>query len=179
MKKALIIAGKDVEDREFFYSLYRLNEENYHIDVATKDGKNAAGKAGIPIKANKSFDDIKVDDYDLLILPGGTYFTDKMRLEQKLLEFIKEWDDKNKIIGCICHGPQLLISANVLDGRHVTAYWSIKDDIINAGGTYTREPFVIDKNIISAPHYDNLGEWMREVLRVFKERIHDKKSITV
>ena len=70
-------------------------------------------------------------DYDLIILPGGVKALEKLRQEQQVLEFIKSWNNQNKIIGCICHGAQLLISSKITNGRDVSGYYSIKDDIIN------------------------------------------------
>ena len=74
---------------------------------------------------------------------------------------------KKKIIGSICHGAQLLISANVIKGKKISGYYSIKDDIINAGAIYVDAPAVEDNNIISSPHYKFLGDWMKTIISKF------------
>jgi len=111
-----------------------------------------------------NYEQMKIDNYDLLVLPGGAKAMEYLRQETVVLEFIKDFDNQNKKIGCICHGAQLLISAKVINKRKITGYYSIKDDIINAGAEYINKPVVIDKNIITSPHYKYMGPWMKEVL---------------
>lgn len=93
-----------------------------------------------------------------------------MRQDTKILKFITEFYAANGVIGSICHGAQLLISAGLVKGRRISGYYSIKDDINNAGGTYVDAPFVTDGRIITSPHYKYLGPWMAEVLRVTNEK---------
>jgi protease I len=169
-KRALIITGNLVQDHEFIYPYYRLKGEEFEIDVATKNGEDVVGYIGVKIPATKSYEDIKVEDYDLLILPGGAKCMEKLRQEQIVLDFISSWDSQGKVIASICHGAQLLISAKVVKGRKVSSYYSIKDDIINAGAEYVDAPYVIDKNLVSSPHYKYLEDWMREALKLFKEK---------
>ena len=166
-KKALIITGKFVQDHEFIYPYYRLKEEGFEVDVATKNGEEALGSIGVKVPATKSYENIRVDDYDLLILPGGAKCMEYLRQEQIVLDFINQWNSKEKIIASICHGTQLLISAKVVKGRKVSGYYSIKDDIMNAGAEYVDAPFVVDGNLITSPHYKYLGDWMKETLRLF------------
>lgn len=166
-KKALIITGQGFQDQEVIYPYYRLLEEEFQVDIAAKNKEMLFGILGLKIEANKSFDEINVEDYDLLILPGGVKALEKIRQEKKITDFVKEWDSKGKIIASTCHGAQLLISAKVVKGRKISGYYSIKDDIENAGATYIDAPFVIDKNIISSPHYKHSGPWMKEALKLF------------
>ena len=89
--------------------------------------------------------------------------------ERKILvdRFVKEWDKTNKTILVICNGPQLMITADVLKGRTCSGYYAIEADIKNAGATYDRSPVVIDRNIVSCPHYDFMGDWMREGIKIY------------
>jgi len=167
-KKALIITGKLVQDHEFIYPYYRLSGEGFEMDVATKNGEDVMGAIGVKVPATKSYEDIKVDDYDLLILPGGAKCMEYLRQEQIVLDFISEWNAKGKVLASICHGAQLLISARIVKGRKISGYYSIKDDIINAGAEYVDAPFVTDGNLVSSPHYKHLEHWMRETLRLFR-----------
>jgi protease I len=174
-KRALIITGNGVQDHEFIYPYYRLKGEGFKVDVATKNGEDVTGIIGAKIPANKSYEEIKIEDYDLLILPGGVKAIEKIRQEQIVLDFISEWDKQRKIIGSICHGAQLLISAKVVKERKISGYYSIKDDINNAGAMYIDASFITDKNIISSPHYKYLGEWMNETLKQLSLQ-DDKKN---
>jgi len=167
VKKALIITWEGYQDQEVLYPFYRLQEDNFQVDIAAASSGEIHGILGTKINATKSISEIKVDEYDLLILPGGVKALEKVRQEKKVMDFIKEWNEKGKIIGSVCHGAQLLVSAKIVKGRKISAYYSIKDDIENAGAVYIDAPFVADDNIISSPHYKHLGPWMKEVLRQF------------
>ena len=83
-------------------------------------------------------------------------------------KFISDFDAQNKIIACICSGAQLLISAKIVKGRKIAGYYSMKDDLINAGAIYTDLPAVVDKNIITTAHYKDMGPWMKAVIKNLK-----------
>lgn len=168
MVRALIITGQGYQDQEVIYPYYRLLEEEFNVDVAAKTKEMLFGIMGTKIEANVCFEDLQIQNYDFLVLPGGVKALEKIRQEQKVLNFIKEWNKLEKIIASTCHGAQLLISSKVVKGRKISGYYSIKDDIENAGATYVDAPFVVDKNIISSPHYKHMGPWMREAIKIYK-----------
>ena len=174
MKKALIISGNLAQDHEFIFPYYRLLEEEFEVDVCLLEGKPVKGILGTSIPPNKdqivkTIDEVKVSDYKVLILPGGVKAMEKVRQEEKIINFISNFNKQKKIIGCICSGAQLLISAKVVKGREIAGYYSMKDDIINAGGIYTDKPAVIDDNIITTAHYKDMGPWMKEVINRIKK----------
>lgn len=171
-KRALIITGQGFQDQEVIYPYYRLLEDEFQVDIAAKNKEMLFGILGLKIEANKSFDEINGNDYDILILPGGVKALEKIRQEKKIIDFVKEWNDSEKIIASTCHGAQLLISAKVVKGRKISGYYSIKDDIENAGATYIDAPFVIDRNIISSPHYKHSGPWMKEAIKLYYAKNH-------
>lgn len=166
MKKALIITGKFVQDSEFIFPYHRFKEEGYEVEVATPDGKEALGVYGTKIPATTSTEKLKTSDYVILILPGGARAMEYLRQDKKILDFIGKWDKEKKVIACICHGSQLLISAKVVKGRKISGYYSIKDDINNAGAEYSDAPVVVDDNIVTSPHYNFMGPWMKEVMKL-------------
>lgn len=170
MKKALIITGKLVQDHEFIYPYFRLQEEGFQVSVATEDGKETFGQLGTKIPVTDAFDSINPDSFDLMIIPGGAKCLEYLRQNNKVLSMIKEWNDKGKVIGVVCHGSQMLISARIVKGRKISGYYSIKDDINNAGAEYIDAPFVTDKNVITSPHYKHLGPWMKEIIKVYMEK---------
>mgnify|MGYP001601859821 FL=1 len=96
-----------------------------------------------------------------------------LRQDEQMLLYLFGYHGIGGVIGSICHGTQLLISAGLVKWKKVSGYYSIKDDIINAGGEFVDAPFVTDGRIICSPHYRFLGQWMREVIRVVKEN-HDR-----
>ena len=167
--KALIITGSLVQDHEFIYPYYRLKEAGFHITVALKDGQKTKGILGSNIPCDDFCNIINYDkiwdefDCDVLIIPGGAKCMEKLRQEETVLKFIKLWNEKGKIIGTICHGAQMLISSINLELKSIAGYYSIKDDIVNAGAIY-RRTYCRDSNIISASHYKYSGEWMKLIL---------------
>ncbi len=170
-KKALIITGKFVQDPEFIYPFYRLQEDGYEVIVATEDGKETFGVAGTKIPVHITTDAMDVNAYDILVLPGGARALEYIRQNKKVLDFITAWNATGKVIACICHGTQLLISAKVVKGRKISAYYSLKDDVNNAGAEFIDAPAVTDGNIVTSPHYKYMGPWMKEVLRVAATRV--------
>ena len=167
-KKALIIAGKQIQDHEYIYPFYRLEEEGYEVDVAVRGKETVLGSIGVKVVPTKDVPDLKVSDYDVLVLPGGAKAMEYMRQDDGILKFIADFHASGRVIASICHAGQLLISAKLVAGRKISAYYSIKDDIANAGGTYVDAPFVSDDGIVSCPHYKHLGPWMREVIAQVK-----------
>jgi len=165
VKKAIILAGKQIQDHEFVYPYYRLEEEGYKVDVAVRGMETVYGSIGVKITPTKDIPDLKVGDYDILVLPGGAKAMEYMRQDKELLKFIADFHSSGKLIASICHAGQLLISANVIKGKKISAYYSIEDDINNAGAIYVDAPFVTDGGIVSCPHYKHLGPWMKEVIK--------------
>ena len=173
MKKGLIISGNLAQDHEFIYPYYRLLEEDYEVDVCLLEGVPVHGILGTKLPPNKEqkvkkIEDINVEDYKVLVLPGGVKAMEKVRQEKKIINFISEFNKTQKVIACICSGAQLLISAKVVKGRKVAGYYSMKDDLINAGAIYTDLPAVVDANIITTAHYKDMGPWMKEVIKKIK-----------
>lgn len=167
-KRAVIITGPGFQDEEFVYPYYRLLEAGFEVDVATKDGATVLGKYGVPARANKATTDLKADDYALVLLPGGFEAPDRVRLLPEVLEFVRQMDQQKKLVAAICHGPWILISADILRGRKATGFWSIEADLRNAGADYQHKaPVVVDGNLVTSPHYNNNGDFMKAVVAWF------------
>ncbi len=167
-KRAVIITGPGFQDEEFIYPYYRLLEAGFAVDVATKDKAVVYGKYGIPAKATVDTKELKEEDYDLVVLPGGHEAPDRVRQDKHVLDFVKSMDERGKTIAAICHGPWILISANVVQGRQATCYVGMADDLRNAGALYVDAPVIEDGNLVTAPHYRNNGDFMRAILKRFE-----------
>ena len=169
MKRAIIISGNLAQDHEFIYPYYRLLEEDILVDVCINEGAFVKGILGTTLPPNKDqkikiIDELSVKDYDILVIPGGVKAMEKVRQNEKIIKFISEFNKENKTIACICSGAQLLISARVVKGRKIAGYYSMKDDLINAGAIYTDLPAVVSDNIVTTAHYKDMGPWMKQVL---------------
>lgn len=172
MKKTVIITAQNFQDEEFTYPYYRLLEEGYSVDVATPDKLAVYGKYGVPAQPTMDTKDLKAEDYDLVVLPGGFEAPDRLRIRKEVLSFVKEMYESNKIVAAICHGPWICISAGIMKGKRATGYISIADDIRNAGATYLEEDVVIDGNLVTSPHYRNNGDFMKAVIKVMNSNEH-------
>lgn len=172
LKKAVIISGNLVQDHEFIYPFYRLLEDEFEIDVCINEGTPVKGILGTDIPPNKNhpvknIKSIKTSDYDLLIIPGGVKALEKVRQNKDIINFINEFHHQEKLIACICSGAQLLISAKIVKGKKISGYYSMRDDIENAGAIYTDLPAVIDSKIVTTAHYKDLGPWMKATLELY------------
>ncbi len=165
--KALIITENEGEDMEVLYPYYRLQEENIEVHVASSKKGPVTLKHGLTVNADLSFDEVDPDRFDILVIPGGRG-PEKVRLNKQALEITRHFFSKSKPVAAICHGPQVLISANLLKGRNVTSWMGIKDDVIAAGGNYRDEPVVRDKNLVTSRMPSDLPAWMREFISGLK-----------
>ena len=128
MRKAIIITGNMVQDHEFIYPYYRLLEEGFDIDVCILEGVPVKGILGTSIPPNKNqvvkkIEEVKVEDYLLLVIPGGVKAMEKVRQNKDIIKFISNFNKAKKLIACICSGAQLLISAKVVKGRKISGYY--------------------------------------------------------
>jgi len=169
MRKILIMVDEGVEDAEFLYPYYRFQEEGYEVDVvAPKANETYMGKHGIPIRSNLSPKEVNVDEYDALIIPGGRA-PDRMRINEGLVNIVKEFNEKGKIIAAICHGPQMLIEADVLRGKKATCWKSVTTDLQNAGATFIDAPTVVDGNIVTSRFPPDLPKFCQEAIKLLKK----------
>ena len=170
MRKILILVDEGVEDSEFIYPYYRFQEEGYKVVIAaSKAGETYIGKHGVPIKSEVSADDVNVDEYDALIIPGGRA-PDRMRIDKNMVKIVKEAYDKGKVIAAICHGPQMLIEADILRGKKATCWKSVATDLKNAGATYMDKPVVVDGNIITSRMPADLPTFCHETIKLIENR---------
>jgi len=172
--RALIVTWEGYQDQELIYPYYRLREETETVDIVA-NANLIHGILGTKMNASVLVSELVdnvdkfVENYDFLVLPGGVKALEKLRQEKGVLDFIRKWDEAGKIIASTCHGAQLLISAKVTRGREISGYYSLEDDIENSGAKYSREPVVISRNIVSSPHYNWMGEWMKEAINVYRK----------
>ena len=169
MKKIIALLENAFDDLEFWYPVLRLKEENFTVHiVAEKENKKYFGKYGVPAISGYSFDKIDPDEYDGILIPGG-WAPDKLRRYENVLKIVRNLFGQNKIIGQICHGPWVSISAGILRGKIVTSTPGIKDDIKNAGGEWVDEPFVVDGNIVSGRRPMDLPFYIKQYIMKIKE----------
>jgi protease I len=166
--RVLILTANGVEDCELFYPYYRFKEEGFDVDVATPDGQKVMGEHGYSLEASLSFADADAEDYDLLLLPGGKG-PEKVRLESEAVEITRQMFDADKMVAAICHGPQVLISADVLRGKRATCWPALRDDLKAAGADYVDREVVVDDNLITSRCPPDLPAFCRQIFAVIKQ----------
>ena len=167
-RRILFLIGPEFEDIEFFYPYYRLQEEGYRVEVAGPSREPIQGKKGYKVKPDTTFDQVNPEEYDALVIPGGRG-PERIRVYSSVKQIVKRFVEEGKPIAAICHGPQVLISAGVLEGKRATSYWTIRDDVENAGAVWVDEPVVVDSGIVTARHPDDMPEWMKTFISILKE----------
>jgi len=136
--------------------------------IGLKRNTSVKGKTkGTKVKIDKALKDVAVEDFDALLIPGG-YSPDHLRVDEAAVEFVKNFFKSNKPVFAICHGPQLLITAQVLNGRKVTGWKSISQDIKNAGAQFLDQEVVEDGNLISSRHPGDLPMFISASLKRLK-----------
>ena len=164
-KSILFFAEEMYEDLELWYPKIRLTEEGAKTIVAAPEVKVYRGKNGYPVKADVSVNDVRVTEFDALVIPGG-YAPDKLRRNPKVLEITKQISDANKPVAFICHAGWVPISARIVKGRRVTSVRAIKDDMENAGGIWEDKSVVIDGNLISSRTPEDLPDFCKALIKV-------------
>ena len=150
----LIIATDGFEESELFGPRQILQQRGVEVRLAspTRDPIQATvhDDPGKTIRPDLTVKEANADDFDALILPGGVRNPDQLRLDGKVIALIRAFAEQGKPIGAICHGPWLLVEADLLRGRTATSWPSIRTDLRNAGATVVDEPAVIDGNVVTS-----------------------------
>src|SRR5919109_840283 len=123
---------------------------------------------------DKTVDEVSVDDYDALMLPGGVGNPDALRMNEKAVEFVRSFFNAGKPVGAICHAPWLLVEADVVRGRTVTSWPSLRTDITNAGGTWVDEPVHTDRGLVSSRKPADIPDFSKKVVEEFAEGRHNR-----
>ena len=149
MTTVLMLVGPDYEDLEVWYPKLRLEAAGVRVPLVGMGERTYAGKHGYPCAVDGDVADWSADQIEGLIAPGG-WAPDKLRRDPKILALVRALDAQQKLLGTICHGPWVFVSAGVVKGRKLTSTVGIKDDVVNAGATWVDEPVVVDGHFVSA-----------------------------
>lgn len=168
-KKIAILATNGFEESELFEPKNELEKNGAKVFIISTDsGKIKAwnhGNWSKEIAVDVTVENANVDDYDALVLPGGVINPDKLRRSDEAVAFIRQFFDKNKIVASICHAPQLLIEAEVVKGRTMTSFHSIKKDVQNAGANWIDSEVVFDKGLITSRNPGDLEAFNQKLIK--------------
>jgi protease I len=167
-KEIAVLVAPGVEDLEFHVPYMRLQEEGAKVVGAGLSLDPVSGKNGLEITPDVSVDSLKSDDLYALVVPGG-WAPDKLRRHKSVTDLVKEMDIAGKIIGIICHGGLVPISAGILKGRRATGSKGIKDDLVNAGATWVDEPAFREGNLVWGRVVADIPDFCRELVAALVE----------
>ena len=169
-KRIAILVEEDFEDSEVVEPLRAMKDAGAKVVVVGSGSRETyKGKRGTAtIRVDVTADKISAEDFDAIIVPGG-YAADKMRLYQPMIDLVKEAHDYGKVVAAICHGPQLLISANIVKGRRVTSWPSVAVDLTNAGAAWVDKPLVQDGNLITSRKPADLPRFNKAIIEALKD----------
>jgi len=167
--KVLIISADNFEDTELLVPYYRFREEGFDVDIASIKKGTIKGKHGYEVEANMALAEIIPDQYDMLLLPGGKA-PETIRRDKNAIDIAKHFFLKNKPVSAICHGPQTLITAGLMKGRHATCYKSVAEEMKNAGAVYEDNEVIVDGNLVTSRQPSDLPAFMRETLKILKHK---------
>ncbi len=161
--KILFITADGFEDSELLCPMYRLKEAGFQVDIAAPEWGEVKGKHGYSVTANLTFQEVEPSNYRLLLIPGGKA-PEKMRIIPRVRDIVRSFAASSTPIAAICHGPQVLASAGLLEGRHVTCYRKIAREIQVAGAIYEDKEVVIDNGIITSREPGDIPAFMKAIM---------------
>jgi protease I len=172
-KRVLILATDGFEQSELIDPKKALEAAGIETVVASPKTGSIKGwnhtDWGESVKVDARLDAVEADDFDALLLPGGQMNPDALRLEARVIELVEEFDDMDKPIAAICHGPWLLVEADIVDGRTVTGWPSIHTDLENAGADVVDQAVAIDGNLITSRKPDDIPMFAQALIDALEE----------
>jgi len=168
-KRVAILAEEDFEDAELMEPMRAMKDAGATVVIVGSGSKKSyKGKRGsAEVKADATADEVDVSDFDAVVIPGG-YAPDKMRLHRPMIDLVQKAHAAGKIIAAVCHGPQLLISAEIVKGRRMTSWPSVAIDLRNAGAIWVDEPVVRDGNIITSRKPSDLPQFDEAIIAALR-----------
>jgi protease I len=167
--RAAVLVEQQYQEMEVWYPVYRLREAGCQVTVVGPEaGQTYPSKLGYPCRSDRAARDVSAGDFDLLVIPGG-FAPDYMRRCEPMLRLAGGMAEQGKVVAAICHGPWVLCSTQALKGRRATSFFSIKDDVCNAGATWVDAEVVRDGGLVTSRKPDDLPAFMTAVLAAVAE----------
>ncbi len=167
--RVAVLAEDMYEDQELWYPYYRLLEAGAQVRVVGPEARVYESKHGYPVEAEVAADEVGVDNFDAVVVPGG-FAPDRLRRYPAVLDLVRGVFEKNGVVAAICHAAWVPVSAGILKGKRATCVSAIKDDVINAGATYLDQEVVVDDNLITSRTPKDLPAFLPAIIAALAER---------
>ncbi|AZQ59628.1 type 1 glutamine amidotransferase [Maribacter sp. MJ134] len=179
MKRIAILATNGFEESELKSPKEAMENAGFQVDIVSPENEEIKGWANgnwsDTYKVDKTLNDVKAEDYNALVLPGGVINPDKLRRNDEALLFVRDFFKMKKPVAAICHAPQILISADVVKGRKMTSFSSIKDDLVNAGAKWIDQEVVVDEGFVTSRNPNDLPAFNSKLIEEIKEGKHEEQ----
>jgi protease I len=167
-KRVAVLVEQQYQEMEVWYPVYRLREAGCTVTlVGPEAGVTYPSKLGYPARSDKAAKDVRAEDFDGLVIPGG-FAPDFIRRTEAMIKLASAMAEQGKVVAAICHGPWVLCSTQALKNRKATCFFAIKDDVINAGANYVDAEVVRDGNIITSRKPDDLPAFLQAITEALK-----------
>jgi len=169
-KRVAILGENLYQEMELWVPYYRLKEEGAEVQVVGTGGaKTYTSKHGYPVNVDVQAEQVTAVEYDAVVIPGG-FAPDLMRRSASMVKLVREAFQQGKVVAAICHAGWMPVSAGILKGKRATSFFSIKDDLVNAGATWVDEEVVVDGSLITSRKPDDLPAFCREIVKALAKR---------
>lgn len=175
--RVALLLGEGFEDSEFRIPYDKLKAAGLRVDlIGAEAGKQLSGKKGEEkVKVERAIDEVRADDYAMLFIPGG-HSPDLLRADSRFVDFVKAFDEAEKPIAAVCHGPQLLMAADLVKGRTLTAWQTVQKDLELAGAIVKDEEVVVDGNWITSRKPEDLEAFSAAMLAELRDKPQSASS---
>lgn len=178
-KRIAILATNGFEESELKSPKEALEKENFRVDIVSLEKGKIKGWSGGnwsgEVDVNYTLDEVSANDYNALVLPGGVINPDILRADANAVNFVKDFFKQKKPVAAICHGPWVLIEADVVEGRKMTSYGSIKKDLMNAGAKWEDKDVVVDQGLVTSRSPKDLPAFNSKLIEEIKEGKHERQ----
>ena len=169
-KRIALLAENMYQEMELWVPYYRLKEEGADVKIVGHSGATSyASKNGYPVPVDVQAESVHAVEFDAVVVPGG-FAPDMMRRSAAMVQLVREAHQQGKTVATICHAGWMLASAGVAKGKTVTSWYSVKDDLVNAGATWVDKEVVVDGNLITARKPDDIPAFCREIVNALAKR---------
>lgn len=180
-QRIMILATNGFEQSELEQPKATLEKEGYDVVVVSPEDGQIKGwddkDWGSPVDVDLTLDEADETDFDALLLPGGQMNPDILRMNTRAVDLVREFDAAGKPIAAICHAPWLLVEADVIDGRRVTSWPSVRTDLENAGGDVVDEAAVVDGNLVTSRNPDDIPAFCEAFMGLLQAQLADDKAL--